>query len=101
MATVTPRWSCTSSSGQIATLVKWIVLAVAIIVLISLFVFGRSIFTDWLWFDNLGYRGIFVKVLTTRITLFLIGAAAMAVLSGISNLHSKPSIQGQGITASA
>ena len=69
---------------QIGTLAKWIVLAVAIIVLISLFVFGRSVFTDWLWFDNLGYRGIFVKILTTRITLFLIGAAAMAVLSGIS-----------------
>ena len=60
---------------QIGTLAKWIVLAVAIIVLISLFVFGRSVFTDWLWFDNLGYRGIFVKILTTRITLFLIGAA--------------------------
>ena len=70
--------------GQIGTLAKWIAYAVVVIVLFSLLVFGRSVYTDWLWFDNLGYRGIFVKVLTTRITLFVIGAVAMAVVSGAS-----------------
>ena len=70
--------------GQIGTLARWIAYAVVIIVLFSLFVFGRSVFTDWLWFDNLGYRGIFVKVLTTRITLFVIGAVATAVLASAS-----------------
>lgn len=70
--------------GQIGTLAKWIAFAVVAIVLFSLFVFGRSVYTDWLWFDNLGYRGIFVKVLMTRITLFAVGAVTMAVLSGAS-----------------
>lgn len=70
--------------GQISTLAKWIVYAFVAIVIFSLFVFGRSVYTDWLWFDNLGYRGIFVKVLTTRITLFIAGAITMAVLSGVS-----------------
>ena len=70
--------------GQIGTLAKWIAYAVVVIVLFSLLVFGRSVYTDWLWFDNLGYRGIFIKVLTTRITLFVIGAVAMAVVSGAS-----------------
>ena len=70
--------------GQISTLAKWIAYAVVAIVLFSLFIFGRSVFTDWLWFDNLGYRGIFVKVLMTRITLFAVGAVAMAVIAGAS-----------------
>ena len=70
--------------GQIGTLAKWVAYAVIAVVLFSLFVFGRSVFTDWLWFDNLGYRGIFVKVLMTRITLFAAGAVAMAVVAGVS-----------------
>ena len=70
--------------GQIGTLAKWIAIAVVAIALFSLFVFGRSVFTDWLWFDNLGYRGIFVKVLMTRITLFAVGAITMAILAGAS-----------------
>ena len=70
--------------GQIGTLAKWVVYAVVAVVLFSLFIFGRSVFTDWLWFDNLGYRGIFVKVLMTRITLFAVGAVSMAALAGAS-----------------
>ena len=70
--------------GQIGTLAKWVAYAVVAVVLFSLFIFGRSVFTDWLWFDNLGYRGIFVKVLMTRITLFAVGAVSMAVLAGAS-----------------
>ena len=70
--------------GQVGTLAKWIAYAVVAVVLFSLFIFGRSVFTDWLWFDNLGYRGIFVKVLTTRIILFACGAIAMAVMAGAS-----------------
>ena len=70
--------------GQIGTLAKWVAYAVVAVVLFSLFIFGRSVFTDWLWFDNLGYRGIFVKVLMTRITLFAAGAVVMAVIAGAS-----------------
>ena len=70
--------------GQIGTLAKWVGYAVVAVVLFSLFIFGRSVFTDWLWFDNLGYRGIFVKVLMTRIMLFAAGAVAMAVIAGVS-----------------
>ncbi len=70
--------------GQIGTLAKWIAYAVVAVVLFSLFIFGRSVFTDLLWFENLGYRGIFLKVLMTRISLFAIGAVAMAVVAGAS-----------------
>ncbi len=70
--------------GQIGSLAKWIIYAVVAVALFSLLVFGRSVYTDWLWFDNLGYRGVFVKVLITRVLLFAVGAAAMAVLSSAS-----------------
>lgn len=70
--------------GQIGTLAKWIAIAVVAIALFSLVVFGRGVYTDWLWFDNLGYRGIFVTVLLTRIGLFAAGVVAMALLLGAS-----------------
>ncbi len=70
--------------GQIGTLAKWIAFAAVAAILFAMFLFGRGVYTDWLWFDNLGYRGIFVKVLMTRITLFVAGAVAMAVLAGVS-----------------
>jgi len=69
---------------QIGTLAKWIAIAVGAVAIFSLFVFGRGVYTDWLWFDNLGYRGIFVKVLITRISLFIAGAAATAIVLGAS-----------------
>ena len=55
----------------------------AIVGLILLFVFLsflRSIYTDLLWFDQLGFRGVYVKVLVTRVLLFIIGAALFGAL---------------------
>ena len=45
------------------------VLVIAFIVLSLL----KTIYTDWLWFDSLGYQGIYKKVLFTKIILFIIG----------------------------
>ena len=41
-------------------------------------------YTDWIWFDNLGFKGVFIKVLITRVILFAIGAAIFSVLISIS-----------------
>ncbi|MEK7778363.1 MAG: UPF0182 family protein, partial [Chloroflexota bacterium] len=41
---------------------------------------ARSIFTDWLWFDNVGFLSVFTKILWTRVWLFLAGAGLFAVL---------------------
>ncbi len=35
---------------------------------------ARSVYTDWLWFDHLGYRSVFTKILFLKIWLFLAGA---------------------------
>ena len=68
--------------GQIGGMAKWIAIIVGVVVLFSLVVFARSVYTDLLWFDNLGFRGVFVKALLTRIGLFAAGAAVMAALMG-------------------
>lgn len=47
-------------------------IATAVIVLVVLLVGPRfiSIYTDWLWFDDIGYRGVFSKIIWTRVALF-------------------------------
>lgn len=51
-----------------------ILLVVAVVVAALLLVGPRLIgmYTDWLWFGEVGYRGVFTKVLLTRFVLFLV-----------------------------
>lgn len=52
-----------------------IITAVAVV---AVFVFGGLIvtyYTDWLWFKDVGYAPVFIKILLTKIVLFLLGAA--------------------------
>ena len=54
-----------------------------VVVLIVLFVVlsvAKGIWTDWLWFDNLGYKSVFTKILGLRIWLFFAGALPVAAL---------------------
>ena len=61
-------------------LVKWALVfggLIALFVLANLF---RQIYTNWLWFDNLAYTSVYMKVLTTRVWLFLAGAILFTVI---------------------
>ncbi len=51
-----------------------ILLVVAVVVAALLLVGPRLIgmYTDWLWFGEVGFRGVFTKVLLTRFVLFLV-----------------------------
>ena len=69
---------------QLGGLVKWGAIIVAVIVVFVVLTFFRSVYADWLWFDNLGFKGVFVKVITTRIVLFAIGAVIFAAFAGPS-----------------
>ncbi|MBI4236415.1 MAG: UPF0182 family protein [Chloroflexi bacterium] len=35
---------------------------------------GTGIYTDWLWFDHLGYLSVYTKILSTRVLLFTLGS---------------------------
>ena len=60
---------------QLGSVIKWGAPIIGLILLFALVSFARSVYTDWLWFDQFGYRSVFVKVLTTRIWLFFASAA--------------------------
>ncbi|WP_084436220.1 UPF0182 family protein, partial [Aldersonia kunmingensis] len=51
------------------------VLLVAALVIAALLLIGPRLidaYTNWLWFGEVGFRGVFVKVIVTRIILFLV-----------------------------
>ena len=54
------------------------VLIVLLIVLVKL----TGVYVDWLWFGQLGYRSVYRDILWTRIFLFLIFGALMALILG-------------------
>jgi uncharacterized membrane protein (UPF0182 family) len=43
-----------------------------------------SIFTDFLWFDNLGYGNVYQTILVQRIWLFFVGASLFAAIAGFN-----------------
>ena len=70
--------------GQLGGYYKWGILIVAIIALFVIAVLARSIYTDWLWFGGLGFRSVFIKILITRVMMFVVGAVGFGIISGIS-----------------
>jgi len=59
-------------------------------VLVSLFILLSAlgslvrVYTNWLWFGEVGYRGVFSTILTTRIVLFLVVGLVLAAIIGSS-----------------
>ena len=71
-------------SAGLSGRVKWIVLAAILIAVFVLLSLGKSIFADWLWFEHLGFQGIFVKVILTKVVLFAIAAVVTAIIFGLN-----------------
>ena len=61
-----------------------IVIAVLIVLFILLSLLGSlvSIYTNWLWFGELGFRSVYRTVLLTRIVLFFVVGVVMTLLIG-------------------
>ena len=57
-------------------------IGVAVAVLLILLVGPRfiSIYTDWLWFDDIGYRSVFSKIIWTRVAVFAISAVIAGLI---------------------
>jgi uncharacterized protein len=58
----------------------WVV--AIIVVLIIALVQLTGVYINWLWFDSLGYRGVYATVFWTRLTLFFIFGVLMALIIG-------------------
>ncbi|MSQ21863.1 MAG: UPF0182 family protein [Dehalococcoidia bacterium] len=87
----------TALPGQLG---RWLKLVLAIgfvaLLLVGLNVL-RSIFTDWLWFDNVGFLSVFTKILWTRVWLFLAGAGLFGVLLSVNVIVARRHARGESV----
>ncbi|HWC29483.1 MAG TPA: UPF0182 family protein, partial [Dehalococcoidia bacterium] len=61
---------------------RWIILGVILILCYVTLNTLKSIYVDWLWFDGVGYRSVYSKVITTQAWLFVGGVAIFLVYFG-------------------
>lgn len=52
----------------------WLIIIGTLIFLFIIAAIGKGIFTEWLWFDSLGFSSVYSTILTTRLWLFAAGA---------------------------
>ncbi len=64
--------------------IRWALLGLVAIGVIVLLNVIKTVYTDWLWFDHLGYRSVYTTVLSARIWLFFAGAVTFAALLGVN-----------------
>ena len=69
-----------SGSQPVLPYFRWLVLGAAIIVLWILASLATNVWTDVLWFQEVGYVSVFLRILTARVMLFV---AASLILSSI------------------
>jgi uncharacterized protein len=63
---------------------RLILIGVGLLLLFIVLSTLRSIYVDWLWFDGVGYRSVYTKMITTQAWLFLGGALLFLVFFGIN-----------------
>lgn len=63
-------------------MLRWVALGAAILVLIIVLTVLKSIYVDVLWFDSVGFTGVYRRAIVARVVLFLLGAAVSAAVIG-------------------
>ncbi len=53
---------------------RWLIAIGALIALFIIASISKGIFTEWLWFESLGFSSVYTTILTTRVWLFFVGA---------------------------
>ena len=52
-------------------------LGLALFILINI---GKGLYSEWLWFNSLGYASVYTTVLSTKVLVFLLAAAIFAIV---------------------
>ncbi|WP_199537110.1 UPF0182 family membrane protein [Spongiactinospora gelatinilytica] len=55
---------------------------IALVAIVALFFLFSGVYTDFLWFDAVGYTSVFSNVLLTQILLFVVGGLLMVAIVG-------------------
>lgn len=62
---------------------RWAVIGVVMLLLFSGLNFARGVYTQWLWFQDVGYTGVYGKIIVTKVVLFVVGAGLfLGLLAG-------------------
>ena len=59
--------------GKFDGRLKWLALLLILVPVLFLSWLGRGIYTDYLWYSQLGYEDVFLTVLLTKVILFVVG----------------------------
>ncbi|PKB64271.1 MAG: hypothetical protein BZY80_03335 [SAR202 cluster bacterium Io17-Chloro-G2] len=66
------------SAGNLRRLRIWSLAIALLVALILVLWWAKSAYTDWLWFGQLGYQDVFLKVLTYKVWPFIVGTLVAA-----------------------
>ncbi len=71
------------SIANLRRLEIWSLIIALAVGLILILWWGKTAYTDWLWFSQLGFQAVFLKILTLKVWLFFVGtfiaAGALAI----------------------
>src|SRR5688500_14314711 len=71
------------ASRRVVALVRLLLLgAIAGLLLLAMLTVGY--YTDWLWFESLGYASVYATVLLTQLAIFLVAALSFFVLLALN-----------------
>ncbi|MFQ6122543.1 MAG: UPF0182 family protein [Dehalococcoidales bacterium] len=71
--------------GRFSPIRWWLIIIGTLVFLFVITAIGKGIYTEWLWFDSLGFSSIYTTILTTKLWLFAVGAFVFLALL-VSNL---------------
>ncbi len=75
----TPRWPDMSQvqlniPPGVSKWAKWLSIPAVLIILFIIFNILKTIWTEWLWFSNLGFSSVYGTVIGTKVTIFFVAA---------------------------
>ncbi len=62
-------------------MIRWVIFALLLFFLWMSLNWGRTFYTDYLWFNSLGYEAVLLTIIKTRVALFLLGTLVFLVLA--------------------
>ncbi|HWO71990.1 MAG TPA: UPF0182 family protein, partial [Dehalococcoidia bacterium] len=61
---------------------RWIIAGVLLVLAYVVLNTAKSVYVDWLWFESVGYRSVYAKIITAQAVLFVSGAAFFLLYFG-------------------
>jgi hypothetical protein len=67
-------------------IIKWLAVILGVLGLLLFIHWARGLYADWLWYSALGYTDILLRIVTTKVMLFIGGLMFVATFIGVNLL---------------